>query len=494
MASAKKRVEMAMASKAKLQTTTMTSTPHVQINTHVDDPQKSLEELFTEGMRTHGKHFERKKPSVPASFNQRPVSSLKPHVSSAEGSSDDGLGSSGRQTLSPSSVSSTQLNTSYQGPYHPRQSSAPALINYEDNIEHHSSRLTSGVAHAPSKSLSVMAVSNVGEQYQVASHRAAKSCDLDCEPSKHFEQNYTPQGQPYFVENATEVTYWNEPRAKSQSLDPMALVANESSMIERQQQQQQQQQQHHQQQQQPILQPTAPVSQTEPDDGLGPLPDGWAKRYDQNGEVYFVDHNSRETTWYDPRIPPQLQEERIWQRHGCTRQNADQIRRNVYEVPQDDSSVRRQQLQMERRGMQERQQQLYRQGWIGPPWQQTAQQQQHQQAPVPSLVQQQPEIPAVSGYNEYYMSGQTVGNDFIGRTPYYAHNRNISNDSAVDNTMEIDYVSVGTVSMVPLQSAHEIDPNLVRDLNAQDLNPRDFDQYLQLNDNRSSAAVAKPYI
>lgn len=61
MASAKKRVEMAMASKAKLQTTTMTGAPHVQINTHVDDPQKSLEELFTEGMRTHGKHFERKK-------------------------------------------------------------------------------------------------------------------------------------------------------------------------------------------------------------------------------------------------------------------------------------------------------------------------------------------------------------------------------------------------------------------------------------------------
>uniref|UniRef100_A0A0R3RCW5 Mastermind-like 2 n=1 Tax=Brugia timori TaxID=42155 RepID=A0A0R3RCW5_9BILA len=147
-----------------------------------------------------------------------------------------------------------------------------------------------------------------------------------------------------------------------------------------------------------------------------------------------------------------LQEERIWQRHGCTRQNTGQIRRNVYEVsqffsrghgseslsgfalhsfwclgadrlPQDDSSVRRQQLQMERRGMQERQQQLYRQ---------TAQQQpqpQQQQVPVPSMVQQQPEIPAVrkdskfvSGYNEYYVSGQTVGNDFLGRTPYYAHN------------------------------------------------------------------------
>ncbi|VDM95688.1 unnamed protein product [Thelazia callipaeda] len=480
MASAKKRVEMAMASKAKLQTTTMASAPHVQINTHVEDPQKSLEELFTEGMRTHGKHFERKKPSVPASFNQRPVSSLKPYVSSAEGSSDDGLGSSGRHTLSPSSVSSTQLNTSYQGPYHPRQSSAPALINYEDNLEHQSSRLIPGVTHAPSKSLSVMAVSHVGEQYQITSHRAAKSCDLDCEPGRHFEQAYPPQGQAYFVDTATDVTYWSEPRAKSQSLDPMTLVANESSIME----------QRHQQQ--AIFQPSLPVSQTEADDGLGPLPDGWAKRYDQNGEVYFVDHNSRETTWYDPRIPAHLQEERIWQRHGCSRQNTDQIRRNIYEVPLDHSSIRRQQLKMERRDMQERQQQLYRQGWIGPPWQ--AAQQQHPQNPVPSMVHQQQDIPAASGYSDYFLTGQTVSNEYLGRSPYYAHNRNISNDSAVDNTMEIDYVTAGQVGIVPLQSTHEIDPNLVRDLNAQDLNPHDFDQYLQLNDNRSPAAVAKPYL
>lgn len=48
---------MALASKAKLQTA-----PHVQINTHVDDPQKSLEELFTAGVRTHEKKlYERRK-------------------------------------------------------------------------------------------------------------------------------------------------------------------------------------------------------------------------------------------------------------------------------------------------------------------------------------------------------------------------------------------------------------------------------------------------
>lgn len=34
--------------------------------------------------------------------------------------------------------------------------------------------------------------------------------------------------------NTSKVTFWNEPRAKSQSLDPIALGANESSMLQQQ--------------------------------------------------------------------------------------------------------------------------------------------------------------------------------------------------------------------------------------------------------------------
>ena len=37
------------------------------------------------------------------------------------------------------------------------------------------------------------------------------------------------------------------------------------------------------------------------DDGLGPLPAGWAKSYDDNGKLYFIDHNTKSTTWNDPR-------------------------------------------------------------------------------------------------------------------------------------------------------------------------------------------------
>ena len=33
----------------------------------------------------------------------------------------------------------------------------------------------------------------------------------------------------------------------------------------------------------------------------GPLPDGWEKRVEPNGRVYFVNHKNRTTQWDDPR-------------------------------------------------------------------------------------------------------------------------------------------------------------------------------------------------
>lgn len=36
-------------------------------------------------------------------------------------------------------------------------------------------------------------------------------------------------------------------------------------------------------------------------DAQGPLPDGWEKRVEPNGRVYFVNHKNRTTQWEDPR-------------------------------------------------------------------------------------------------------------------------------------------------------------------------------------------------
>ncbi|XP_051529498.1 membrane-associated guanylate kinase, WW and PDZ domain-containing protein 1-like isoform X3 [Myxocyprinus asiaticus] len=45
---------------------------------------------------------------------------------------------------------------------------------------------------------------------------------------------------------------------------------------------------------------THPSHPTE-EDPLGPLPDNWEMAYTENGEVYFIDHNTKTTSWIDPR-------------------------------------------------------------------------------------------------------------------------------------------------------------------------------------------------
>ena len=35
---------------------------------------------------------------------------------------------------------------------------------------------------------------------------------------------------------------------------------------------------------------------------LGPLPEGWEQATTQEGEVYFINHQTRTTSWFDPRI------------------------------------------------------------------------------------------------------------------------------------------------------------------------------------------------
>ncbi|MGH0180138.1 UNVERIFIED_CONTAM: hypothetical protein FKN15_003365 [Acipenser sinensis] len=37
------------------------------------------------------------------------------------------------------------------------------------------------------------------------------------------------------------------------------------------------------------------------EDELGPLPENWEMAYTENGEVYFIDHNTKTTSWIDPR-------------------------------------------------------------------------------------------------------------------------------------------------------------------------------------------------
>ncbi|XP_029289464.1 NEDD4-like E3 ubiquitin-protein ligase WWP2 isoform X3 [Cottoperca gobio] len=101
-----------------------------------------------------------------------------------------------------------------------------------------------------------------------------------------WEKRVDQRGRFYYVDHNTRTTTWQRPTAES--------VRNYQQW---QSQRSQLQGAMHQFSQRFLYQPSgAPVE----NDPLGGLPPGWEKRQD-NGRIYFVNHNTRTTQWDDPR-------------------------------------------------------------------------------------------------------------------------------------------------------------------------------------------------
>ncbi|KAH9900231.1 HECT-domain-containing protein [Xylariomycetidae sp. FL2044] len=106
-------------------------------------------------------------------------------------------------------------------------------------------------------------------------HTGATSAGTGELPSG-WEARFTPEGRPYFVDHNTRTTTWVDPR-RQQYIRMYGGQNNANGTIQQQ-----------------------PVSQ------LGPLPSGWEMRLTNTARVYFVDHNTKTTTWDDPRLPSSL--------------------------------------------------------------------------------------------------------------------------------------------------------------------------------------------
>ncbi|XP_061878328.1 NEDD4-like E3 ubiquitin-protein ligase WWP2 isoform X3 [Entelurus aequoreus] len=108
-----------------------------------------------------------------------------------------------------------------------------------------------------------------------------------------WEKRVDQRGRFYYVDHNTRTTTWQRPTAES--------VRNYQQW---QSQRNQLQGAMHQFSQRFLYQPPgAPVE----NDPLGPLPPGWEKRQD-NGKMYFVNHNTRTTQWDDPRTQGMIKE------------------------------------------------------------------------------------------------------------------------------------------------------------------------------------------
>ncbi|MDI1487305.1 MAG: hypothetical protein OHK93_006574 [Ramalina farinacea] len=92
-----------------------------------------------------------------------------------------------------------------------------------------------------------------------------------------WEQRHTPEGRSYFVDHNTRTTTWVDPRRQQYIRTYGQNPGGNNTTIQ-----------------------TQPVSQ------LGALPSGWEMRLTNTARVYFVDHNTKTTTWDDPRLPSSL--------------------------------------------------------------------------------------------------------------------------------------------------------------------------------------------
>ncbi|PPR04072.1 hypothetical protein CVT24_010645, partial [Panaeolus cyanescens] len=125
-----------------------------------------------------------------------------------------------------------------------------------------SARPTSVTAQTPSRSSTTIASPSVTSP-------SSQSPYADIPLPLGWEERRTAEGRPYFVDHHTRTTTWTDPRQATQP-PPSAAIR-------------------------PAMNPN-----------LGPLPSGWEMRLTSTGRVYFVDHNTRTTSWDDPRLPPNL--------------------------------------------------------------------------------------------------------------------------------------------------------------------------------------------
>lgn len=91
-----------------------------------------------------------------------------------------------------------------------------------------------------------------------------------------WSMQIAPNGRMFFIDHNERTTSWVDPRTGRASPMP-----NPPST------------------QQPLRQ--------QPADELGPLPEGWEERLHSDGRIFFIDHNTRQTQWDDPRLSnPQI--------------------------------------------------------------------------------------------------------------------------------------------------------------------------------------------
>ncbi|CAI9724277.1 NEDD4-like E3 ubiquitin-protein ligase WWP1 [Octopus vulgaris] len=139
-----------------------------------------------------------------------------------------------------------------------------------------------------------------------------------------WQMRFDPQGRVYYVDHNTRTTTWERPlphgwERRVDSRNRVYYVDHNTRtttwqkpsmdmVLNWQQWQQWRNNRSMEHLQQRFLYPQNQMLATEADT-QDALPQGWEKRVDANGRVYFVNHKNRTTQWEDPRTQGTLQED-----------------------------------------------------------------------------------------------------------------------------------------------------------------------------------------
>ncbi|XP_061775953.1 NEDD4-like E3 ubiquitin-protein ligase WWP2 isoform X4 [Nerophis ophidion] len=186
-------------------------------------------------------------------------------------------------SLDPSQVTSSNTTSRGQQDVHHSETPAEPGPNTMSNSDQASSSSTENHSESLPAGWEQRVLPH-GRVYYVDHNTKTTTWERPLPPG--WEKRVDQRGRFYYVDHNTRTTTWQRPTAES--------VRNYQQW---QSQRNQLQGAMHQFSQRFLYQPPgAPVE----NDPLGQLPPGWEKRQD-NGKMYFVNHNTRTTQWDDPR-------------------------------------------------------------------------------------------------------------------------------------------------------------------------------------------------
>ncbi|XP_060085990.1 transcriptional coactivator YAP1-like isoform X3 [Ylistrum balloti] len=354
-----------------------------------EDSGSELEALFSAAMNPksgQSGQIPLRMRKLPASFWKPPDQPQRPVQHMKQGSNDSTGGYPGH----PSGVGPSQGNLQIA---HMRAHSSPASLQ----------QTLSPVPQGPP---------------QPSPHHARQhSCDalLDNEPlPPGWEMAKMPDGQRYYLNHLTQTTTWQDPR---KAVSTTALNSQQSP---------------------PSSQQSPNVSMQNLN--LDALPQGWEQASTPEGDIYYINHHERTTSWYDPRIPERMrQQARINsvgpgpgqrqmgpQQLAPPPQHPQQQQQNGGTQRSQQANLQFSKLQMEKERLRKRQEEIARQEMLLRAQMQQQQQLQQQQQ------QQQDVIPVSQSINISQANEMTsVTDPFLGQTNSSDHSRQESTDSGV---------------------------------------------------------------